>query len=84
MAQGETQFPVKGHVEWHGVTHPIRHIMYANLDYEKGYRMLKNFCEKSGINVLIDKGKGLYDVAEKAIKSKKRSRFWAKLMKSFR
>ena len=77
-------FLVKGHVEWHGVTHPIRHIMYANLDYEKGYRMLKNFCEKSGLNILIDKGKGVFDTAEKAIKSKKRPRFWAKFMKSFR
>ncbi len=52
---------LKGHVEWHGVTHPILHIMYANLDYEKGYRMLKKFLEKSKVKILIDKGKGKYD-----------------------
>ncbi len=77
-------FLIKGHVEWHGVTHPIRHIMYANLDYEKGYRMLKLFCEKSNIKILIDKGKGLFDQIEKVIKSKKKFRFWSKLLRSIR
>ena len=38
---------LKGHVEWHGVTHPILHMLYANLDYQKGYEMLKGFIEKS-------------------------------------
>jgi hypothetical protein len=68
-------FMIKGHVEWHGITHPILHMMYANLDYEKGYRMLRNLLEKAGVDILIDKGKGKYDVAEKVIKSKKKIRF---------
>jgi hypothetical protein len=49
---------LKAHEEWHGVTHPILHIMYANLDYEKGYRMLKRLLNKSKIKILIDRGKG--------------------------
>jgi hypothetical protein len=52
---------LKGHVEWHGITHPILHIMYANLDYEKGYRMLKKLLEKSEVEIIIDIGKGKYD-----------------------
>ena len=56
---------LKGHVEWHGVTHPILHIMYANLDYEKGYRMLKKLLEKSEVRILIDKGKGVYNTKGK-------------------
>lgn len=53
---------IKGHVEWHGITHPILHTMYANLDYEKGYRMLKKLVEKSKLKILIDQGKGKYDI----------------------
>jgi len=61
---------MKGHVEWHGITHPILHIMYANLDYEKGYRMLKKLLEKSKIKIIVDKGKGKYNqISDK--KSKK-------------
>jgi hypothetical protein len=45
---------LKGHVEWHGVTHPILHMLYANLDYEKGYQMVKNFLEKSNIKLVFD------------------------------
>ncbi len=52
---------VKGHIEWHGLTHPILHIMYANLDYEAGYRMLKKLCNKSNLKILIDKGEGKYN-----------------------
>ena len=52
---------VKAHEEWHGVTHPILHIMYANLDYEKGYLMLKKLLKDSNVKILIDKGKGKYD-----------------------
>ena len=40
-------YELKAHVEWHGVTHPILHMLYANLDYIKGYKMLKNFIEKN-------------------------------------
>ncbi len=40
-------YELKAHVEWHGVTHPILHMLYANLDYQKGYEMLKRFIEKS-------------------------------------
>jgi hypothetical protein len=75
---------IKGHIEWHGVTHPIRHIMYANLDYAKGYRMLKSLTDKSGINILFDKGKGIYDIAEKVIKSKKKYRLLSRLLKAVR
>ena len=59
---------LKGHVEWHGVTHPILHIMYANLDYEIGYRMLKKMLARSKIDlkILIDKGKGKYDKKKKS------------------
>lgn len=59
---------LKGHEEWHGVTHPIMHIMYANLDYENGYRMLKNLLEKSKVKILIDKGKGKYNSKNKGKK----------------
>jgi hypothetical protein len=47
---------LKGHVEWHGVTHPILHMLYANLDYEKGYKMIKNFLKKSNIVPVLDEG----------------------------
>ena len=52
---------LKGHIEWHGLTHPILHILYANLDYESGYRMLKKLMKKSNLKILIDKGKGKYN-----------------------
>lgn len=35
------KYELKGHVEWHGVSHPIRHMMYADLDYDLGYKILK-------------------------------------------
>jgi hypothetical protein len=54
-------FMLKAHEEWHGLTHPILHILYANLDYEKGYRMLKKLLNKSKIKFLMDKGKGKYN-----------------------
>ena len=60
---------LQGHLEWHGITHPIRHTMYANLDYEKGYRMLKKLLEKTDVKIIIDKGKDKYD---KKSKSKKK------------
>ena len=47
-------FELKGHVEWHGVTHPILHMLYANLDYEKGHQMVKNFVKKSKIAPVLD------------------------------
>jgi hypothetical protein len=75
---------IKGHVEWHGITHPILHMMYANLDYEKGYRMLKNLLDKSGIELIIDKGEGKYDIAEKVTKTKKKKKWFSKLFKSVR
>jgi hypothetical protein len=62
---------LKGHVEWHGITHPILHIMYANLDYEKGYRMLKKLVEKADMKITVDKGKGKYN-HEPGKKSKKK------------
>lgn len=43
-------YELKGHVEWHGVTHPILHMLYAHLDYQKGFEMLKKFIEKSNIS----------------------------------
>jgi hypothetical protein len=64
---------LKGHVEWHGITHPILHIMYANLDYEKGYQMLKRLLDKSGVEIIIDKGKGKYD-KESLAKAKSKSK----------
>lgn len=66
-------FMLKAHEEWHGVTHPILHIMYANLDYEKGYRMLKRLIEKSKVKVLIDKGKDKYDLKVKKKPDSKKS-----------
>lgn len=52
---------LKGHIEWHGLTHPILHILYANLNYKKGYKMLKKLLGRSKIKTLIDKGKGKYN-----------------------
>jgi hypothetical protein len=75
---------IKGHVEWHGITHPILHMMYANLDYEKGYRMLKNLLEKTGIELIIDEGEGKYDMAEKVTKTKKKKKWFSNLFKSVR
>ncbi len=43
-------YELKAHLEWHGVTHPILHMLYANLDYQKGYEMLKRIIEKSNIS----------------------------------
>ena len=64
-------FMLKAHEEWHGLTHPFLHIMYANLDYEKGYRMLKKLLVKSKIKLLIDKGRDKYnDVSSKKSKKK--------------
>jgi hypothetical protein len=54
-------YMLKAHTEWHGVTHPFLHMMYANLDYEKGYRMLKKLLEKAKIKISVDKGKGKYN-----------------------
>ena len=65
---------MKGHVEWHGLTHPILHILYANLDYEKGYRMLKELVEKSSIKILIDKGLGKYNGDPKTKKPKNKKK----------
>jgi len=62
---------MKGHVEWHGITHPILHIMYANLDYEKGYRMMKKLVENTELHIIIDKGKGIFDKPDKGKKGKK-------------
>jgi hypothetical protein len=66
-------YMMKAHEEWHGITHPILHIMYANLDYEKGYRMLKRLLEKSKIEMIIDLGKGKYD-KDSLIKSGKKKK----------
>lgn len=35
------EYELKGHVEWHGLRHPLLHTLCINLDYDKGYRMLK-------------------------------------------
>lgn len=56
---------LKAHEEWHGLNHPILHILYANLDYEKGYRMLKKLFERVNIEIVIDNGKGKYDKKSK-------------------
>ena len=32
---------LKAHLEWSGLSHPIRHTFYSGLDYEKGYLVLK-------------------------------------------
>lgn len=34
-------YELKAHLEWSGLSHPIKHIMYSGLDYEKGYLILK-------------------------------------------
>jgi hypothetical protein len=39
------KYELKGHVEWHGVAHPFRHMMYADLDYELGHKILKELWE---------------------------------------
>jgi hypothetical protein len=68
-------FMLKAHEEWHGITHPILHIMYANLDYEKGYRMLKKLLKDSKIEFLIDLGEGKYDKkTDDSKKSKNKSK----------
>lgn len=40
---------LKAHVEWHGMTHPIRHILYSGLDYNKGYKLLKKLLRTGKI-----------------------------------
>lgn len=35
------KYELKGHVEWHGVAHPVRHMMYADLDYDLGHEIVK-------------------------------------------
>ena len=57
---------LKAHEEWHGLTHPILHILYANLDYEKGYRMLKKFIKQSNLKIILDRGKGRYNNNKKS------------------
>jgi hypothetical protein len=39
------KYELKGHVEWHGVPHPIRHMMYFDLDYELGYKVMKDLWD---------------------------------------
>ena len=56
---------LKAHEEWHGLTHPILHILYANLDYEKGYRMLKKFIKRSKFKIILDRGEGRYNNKKK-------------------
>jgi len=47
MHRHENGVMLRAHVEWHGVTHPVLHMMYANLDYKLGHRMLKDlWCSK--------------------------------------
>ncbi|UCH87922.1 MAG: hypothetical protein JSV49_06535 [Thermoplasmata archaeon] len=38
---GAARYELKGHVEWHGVPHPIKHMMYADLDYDLGFKITK-------------------------------------------
>jgi hypothetical protein len=70
VCRHEKGLMLKAHIEWHGVTHPILHIMYANLDYEAGYRMLKRLIEKTGLKILIDKGDGVYNSVKPAVLKK--------------
>jgi hypothetical protein len=35
------RYELKGHVEWHGVPHPVKHMMYLGLDYKLGYKITK-------------------------------------------
>lgn len=39
---GNGLYSLKAHVEWDGMIRPVMHIMYAGLDYYKGYRILKH------------------------------------------
>lgn len=41
------KYEIKGHVEWHGVPHPFRHMMYADLDYDLGYNILKELWDST-------------------------------------
>lgn len=34
-------FLMKGHLEWSGTKHPIRHTFYSGLDYDEGDKILK-------------------------------------------
>ncbi len=44
---GDGRYSLKAHAEWDGLVRPIQHMMYAGLDYEKGYRILKRLWEHS-------------------------------------
>jgi hypothetical protein len=41
------KYELKGHVEWHGVPHPIKHMMYMDLDYDLGYDIMKELWDAS-------------------------------------
>ena len=41
------RYSLKAHAEWDGLVRPIMHIMYAGLDYEKGYKILKRLWQHS-------------------------------------
>ena len=41
------RYSLKAHVEWDGMVRPIMHIMYAGLDYHKGYRILRHLWNSS-------------------------------------
>ena len=42
------KYELKGHVEWHGVPHPVKHMMYMDLDYDLGYDIMKELWEAPG------------------------------------
>lgn len=45
------KYELKAHVEWHGVPHPIRHMMYLDLDYDLGYRIMKELWDSTKENL---------------------------------
>jgi hypothetical protein len=42
----DKRIELKAHMEWHGMTHPIRHTLYVGLDYDKGYEMLRKLWQQ--------------------------------------
>ena len=44
---GTGVFRIQAHTEWNARYHILRHIMYADLDYDEGFSMMKKLWKRA-------------------------------------